>query len=99
MIYRDPIRSVLSRLLTLDILIGHLKGDMERMRARPGKTVLEGENIEIQSRDSGRTIPCRVVLPKAGRTSVTGVFLHFHGGGLCEGGHDELVSFVNSILL
>ncbi|CAG9976115.1 unnamed protein product [Clonostachys byssicola] len=65
-------------------------GNMERMRARPGKTVLEGENIEIQSRDRGRTIPCRVVLPKAGPTSVTGVFLHFHGGGLCEGGHDEV---------
>uniref|UniRef100_A0A8H7N6A8 Uncharacterized protein n=1 Tax=Bionectria ochroleuca TaxID=29856 RepID=A0A8H7N6A8_BIOOC len=68
-------------------------GDMERMRARPGKTVLEGENIEIQSRDSGRTIPCRVVLPKAGRTSVTGVFLHFHGEAFVKAATTKSILF------
>ncbi|KAI9714891.1 MAG: hypothetical protein M1820_000180 [Bogoriella megaspora] len=45
----------------------------------PKPTILDGEDIFVPSRESGRPIPCRVMKPKSG--DVKGVFLHIHGGG------------------
>ena len=47
----------------------------------PARTVLEGgKDIQIQSRDPNRDIPCRVWLPPSG-TKPIGTFMHIHGGG------------------
>lgn len=46
----------------------------------PAPVVLEdGKNIALPSRDSDRTIPCRVFQPSSGKPK--GVFYHIHGGG------------------
>ncbi len=37
-------------------------------------------DFAIPSRDSGRTIPCRILKPQNGK-KVAGVFMHIHGGG------------------
>lgn len=56
------------------------------MRARgetplPPATLLDSaEQTSIPSRDSGRDIPIRILKPTNGK-SVTGVYLHIHGGG------------------
>ncbi len=50
----------------------------------------QGINITIPSRDSGRTIPCRLFWPQSKseraesiqkRPDVKGIFMHIHGGG------------------
>lgn len=38
------------------------------------------EQLEIPSRDSGRSIPCRILRPENGKP-VKAIFLHIHGGG------------------
>ena len=56
------------------------------MRARgetplPPATLLDSaEQTSIPSRDSGRSIPCRILKPTNGK-STTGVYMHIHGGG------------------
>lgn len=57
-----------------------------QMRAA-GKTPLpaathlpSAEDMDIPSRDAGRSIPCRVLRPQNGG-AVKGVFMHIHGGG------------------
>ena len=48
--------------------------------ALPKPVVLESaKDIEITSRESGRSIPCRVFEPENGKSK--GVFYHIHGGG------------------
>ncbi|MCJ1306882.1 hypothetical protein MMC25_000526 [Agyrium rufum] len=39
----------------------------------------QGKSIQLPSREPGREIPCRQMLPDDGH--VTGVYLHIHGGG------------------
>ncbi len=47
----------------------------------PMRVVLEsGKSFSIPSRDAGRDIPCRVMLPEHGGP-VKAVFMHIHGGG------------------
>lgn len=47
----------------------------------PGITLLDtAKDFEIPSRDTGRSIPCRLVVPTNNKT-VDGVYLHIHGGG------------------
>jgi acetyl esterase/lipase len=49
--------------------------------AIPKPTVLpQGINITLPSRESGRSIPCRVFYPSDDK-EVRGVFMHIHGGG------------------
>jgi hypothetical protein len=45
-----------------------------------------GEYVQIASRESGRFIPCGIARPSSGE--VSGVLLHFHGGGMAIGSHD-----------
>lgn len=48
----------------------------------PQATLLEkGQDIELPSRDAGRSIPCRLMLPDDMSRGTKGVFCHFHGGG------------------
>lgn len=48
--------------------------------ALPRPTVLDhGKDINLPSREAGRSIPCRVFEPEAGKAK--GVFYHIHGGG------------------
>ena len=60
--------------------------EYRRMRAAgetplPAATYLpSAKDIEIPSRDSSRTIPCRLLKPQNGK-SIAGVFMHIHGGG------------------
>ncbi len=55
----------------------------------PKRVVLEsGKSYSIPSRDAGRQIPCRVLLPEHGG-SVKGVFMHIHGGGWVLQGEEE----------
>ncbi|KAH7126145.1 Alpha/Beta hydrolase protein [Dactylonectria macrodidyma] len=64
-------------------------GDAVKMRAsRPTAGEQGGEYVHIESREPGRTIPCRVIRPTAEDTN-PGIFLHFHGGGLAVGTHDR----------
>ncbi|KAJ0421596.1 Alpha/Beta hydrolase protein [Aspergillus carlsbadensis] len=61
----------------------------------------EVKNITIPSRDPERMIECRVVdLNNGDASSPTGIFLHFHGGGLSVGRHDMndalLLRYANS---
>ncbi|KIV91419.1 hypothetical protein PV10_05961 [Exophiala mesophila] len=47
----------------------------------PKSTLLDSaEQSSIPSRDSGRSIPCRILRPQNGKP-VKSVFLHIHGGG------------------
>ena len=47
----------------------------------PKTTVLScGKSFSIPSREEGREIPCRIMLP-AGEGPIKGVFMHIHGGG------------------
>lgn len=47
----------------------------------PKPVLLEtAKQMEIPSRDAGRTIPCRIIEPEAGKP-VKAVMLHIHGGG------------------
>ncbi|KPM45149.1 hypothetical protein AK830_g1337 [Neonectria ditissima] len=50
-----------------------------------------GEYTRIESREPGRMIPCRIIRPSAQLAS-SGIFLHFHGGGMVVGTHDGSVS-------
>ena len=55
----------------------------------PKPTVLDqGKNIAIPSREAGRDIPCRLMLPSNGQP-VKGVFMHVHGGGWVFQSHLE----------
>lgn len=52
-----------------------------------GKTALpkpvrldEAQTFEIPSREEGRNIPCRIIMPEQ-KGPVKGVFVHIHGGG------------------
>ncbi|KAL3487451.1 Alpha/Beta hydrolase protein [Aspergillus germanicus] len=62
----------------------------------------EGRNIDIPSRDLKWMIECRVVAPNddGDASSPSGIFLHFHGGGLSVGRHDMndalLLRYANS---
>lgn len=47
--------------------------------AMPKPIILDGEDFEVPSRESGRSIPCRIMKPSDG--VVKGVFMHLHGGG------------------
>ncbi|KAL2842153.1 Alpha/Beta hydrolase protein [Aspergillus pseudoustus] len=68
-------------------------GDVAAMRSlfldREGQ-LPEAKNIESPSRDPGRLINSRVLDP-SNVPSPTGIFLHFHGGGLVAGRHDSSV--------
>lgn len=47
----------------------------------PAYTLLpEAGEIDIPSRETGRSIPCRLIKPKS-TNSRPGIFLHIHGGG------------------
>lgn len=53
----------------------------------PGYTLLDtAQDIEVPSRDAGRNIPCRLVMPTNNK-QVTAVYLHIHGGGWVLGTH------------
>ncbi|EEU33933.1 uncharacterized protein NECHADRAFT_98282 [Fusarium vanettenii 77-13-4] len=59
-----------------------------RRRRKEGRTPLPGATLlpsarsdTIPSREDGRTIPIRVLMPQREDTEVHGIFLHFHGGG------------------
>ncbi|KAF2663436.1 hypothetical protein BT63DRAFT_430286 [Microthyrium microscopicum] len=56
--------------------------------ALPAPVLLpDAEDIPIPSRDTGRTIPVRKIVPKDSASK--GIFLHIHGGGFVIGGHQE----------
>ena len=65
----------------------------------PPELMPEGLTIHVQSRQPGRSIPCRLMYPSARKTAeqrkqCKGTFLHFHGGGWVLGDHlsaDELM--------
>lgn len=47
----------------------------------PKRTVIEsGEAFSIPSREKGRDIPCRIMMPENGGKP-RGVYMHLHGGG------------------
>jgi len=57
-----------------------------RVLRKEGKTPLPkpivldaGKSFSIPSRDKGRDIPCRLMMPENGRP--VGVYMHIHGGG------------------
>lgn len=45
----------------------------------PAQPILNGKQISIPSRDTGRQISCRIFEPDNGKAK--GVFIHLHGGG------------------
>jgi len=52
----------------------------------------DGLDIEIPSRDSGRSLPCRLFYPSVRKTdeerkNTKGTVLHIHGGGWVLGDH------------
>ncbi len=50
--------------------------------AFPAPTVLkEGKPFAIPSRQKGRDIPCRLMMPTENEGPVKGVFMYIHGGG------------------
>ncbi|MCJ1392509.1 hypothetical protein MMC18_005377 [Xylographa bjoerkii] len=58
-----------------------------RLLRREGKTPLpkptildSGKSFSIPSREKGREIPCRIMMPE-GEKDVTAVYMHIHGGG------------------
>lgn len=51
----------------------------------------EAKSFSIPSRDKGRDIPCRVMMPEHGG-KVQGVFMHIHGGGWVLMSEKECVS-------
>lgn len=49
--------------------------------AFPKRTVIEpGEAFSVPSRETGREIPCRIMMPESSG-QVKGVYMHIHGGG------------------
>ena len=47
----------------------------------PKSIVIEsGKSFSIPSREKGRDIPCRIMMPE-GHDKVKGVYMHVHGGG------------------
>ena len=48
--------------------------------AFPPPTYLDGTAVDIPSRESGRSIPCRIIKPD-GDAPIKGIFMHVHGGG------------------
>ena len=62
----------------------------------PKPVVLEsGKNIKLASRESGRSIPCRVFVPQDGKAK--GVLYHVHGGGwvlLDEKSQDPMLKYI-----
>ena len=57
--------------------------DMRRKgeTAFPKPTVIEsGQDFSIPSREKGRNIPCRIMMPEISG-EVKGVYMHIHGGG------------------
>ena len=61
----------------------------------PAPTLLDSaKSFTVPSRDKGRDIPCRLMLPESGQSK--GVFYHIHGGGWTLGGEqysDTLLQF------
>ena len=70
-------------LLTCPLQVGAAKYREMRMKGQtplPKPVILpQGQDIQLPSRDSNRTIPCRLLEPSSG--SSKGVILHIHGGG------------------
>ncbi|KIW85165.1 hypothetical protein Z517_00555 [Fonsecaea pedrosoi CBS 271.37] len=66
--------------------------------AFPAFKYVEGAtNIDIPSREEGRTVLCRVIKPSTPSTQQRGIFLHIHGGGWVLGtakGQDHLLSHI-----
>ncbi|MCJ1380696.1 hypothetical protein MMC17_003804 [Xylographa soralifera] len=61
--------------------------EMYRVLRREGKTPLpkptvldSGRPFSIPSREEGRDIPCRIMMPE-GKEDVSAVYMHIHGGG------------------
>ncbi|ORY77758.1 alpha/beta hydrolase fold-domain-containing protein [Protomyces lactucae-debilis] len=50
------------------------------LTAFPKPVILEHREVQVQSRDSGRTIPVRVISP-GDEAAAKGIFIHIHGGG------------------
>lgn len=50
--------------------------------------LLQAEDFYIPSREAGRDIACRLLMPEDGG-QVKGVFLHMHGGGWTLGSEKE----------
>ncbi|KAI9762617.1 MAG: hypothetical protein M4579_000235 [Chaenotheca gracillima] len=79
-----------------------------RRQQREGEIALEkptiiarGKNISVPSREKGRDIPCRVMMPGSehgeSQRGAKGVFLHIHGGGWVLGSeqvHDPVLDFI-----
>ena len=66
---------------------------------REGKTSLPkpivldaGKSFAIPSREKGRDIPCRLMMPEGG-APVKGVYMHVHGGGWVLMSEEEFVAF------
>ncbi|KAI9719113.1 MAG: hypothetical protein M1812_003743 [Candelaria pacifica] len=47
----------------------------------PAPTVLDGKPFHMPSREKGRDIPCRLMLPSESEEPIKGVFMYIHGGG------------------
>ena len=65
-----------------------------REMARKGETSLpkpmhveHARQIGIPSREEGREIPCRLIMPQTD-VPILGVFMHVHGGGWCLSAED-----------
>ncbi len=58
----------------------------------PMPVKLDGENVQLPSRDAGRSIPCRIIKPDNG-AEVKGVYMHIHGGGWVLGDEKRYSDF------
>ncbi|RSL55926.1 hypothetical protein CEP51_014482 [Fusarium floridanum] len=81
----ESTRNVCNHIRENDAATQHVFGKAAEMRALEPPPAPHAEFIQIQSREPGRLIPCRIVRPEA--EDAVGVFLHFHGGGMSIGTH------------
>ncbi|KAL8403289.1 hypothetical protein RB594_008515 [Gaeumannomyces avenae] len=72
-----------------DSMRGLVEGLKNKSVPWPATVHLAGaSDVEIASRDEGRTVPVRVLRPDNGKPS-TGVFIHIHGGGWMTLSHQD----------
>lgn len=50
------------------------------LTAFPKPVILEHREVQVKSRDAGRTIPVRIISP-GDEAAAKGIFIHIHGGG------------------
>ncbi|KAH8669048.1 Alpha/Beta hydrolase protein [Xylariales sp. PMI_506] len=85
----ESTKSIGKAMMAMDAKLGDQWRDLPKFRTFIEGTIQylpQATDLEIPSREAGRSIPCRSMLPENGQAP-RGIFLHIHGGGIVLGSH------------